>query len=69
MHRYHTAKIPDVFIDYVKRIQNIHHYAARNCSGLYAMHVKIDLGTTGNPGTSECVFSKFLKTCIKTNLF
>ena len=86
MHRNHIARTPDVFIDYFKRIQDVHHYATRSCSGLYAMQVKTDLGKTSisyigpiiwnkilsvgiNPDTSECVFSKSLKTCIKTNLF
>ena len=86
MHRNHIAKTPDVFIDYFKKIQDVHHYATRSCSGLYAMQVKTDLGKTSisyigpiiwnkilsigiNPDTSECVFSKSLKTCIRTNLF
>ena len=86
MHGYHNARIPDMFIDYFKRIQDVHHYATQSCSGLYAMQVKTDLGKTGisnigpiiwnkilsvgiNPDISECVFSKSLKTCIKTNLF
>ena len=86
IHRYHIARIPGVFINYFKRILDVHHYATRSCSGLYAMHVKTDLGNAGiscigpiiwnkilsvgiNPDTSECVFSKSLKTCIKTNLF
>ena len=86
MHRNHIARTLDVFIDYFKRIQDVHHYATRSCSGLYAMQVKIDLGKTSisyirpiiwnkilsvgiNPDTSECVLSKSLKTCVKTNLF
>ena len=86
MHRNHIARTPDVFIDYFKKIQDVHHYATRSCSGLYAMQVKTDLGKTSisyigpiiwnkilsigiNPDTSECVFSKSLKTCIRTNLF
>ena len=47
IHRYHIASIPDVFIDDFKRIQDVHHYATRSCSGLYAMQVKTDLGKTG----------------------
>ena len=44
MHRNHIARTPGVFIDYFKRIQDVHHYATRSCSGLYAMQVKTDLG-------------------------
>ena len=46
MHRNHIARTPGVFIDYFKRIQDVHHYATRSCSGLYAMQVKTDLGKT-----------------------
>ena len=82
MHRYHIARTPDVFIDYFKRITDVHHYATRSCCGLHAMQIKTDLDKTSisyiwpiiwnkilsvgiKPGTSECVFSKPLKTCIK----
>ena len=86
MHRNHIARTSDVFIDYFKRIQDVHHYATRSCNGLYAMQVKTDLGKTSifyigpitwnkilsigiNPDTSEYVFPKSLKTCIRTYLF
>ena len=48
MHLYHIARIPDVFVD-LKRIQDVHPYATRCCSGLYAMQVKTGLGKTGIP--------------------
>ena len=47
VHRYQIARIPDVCIICFKRVQGVHHYATRICSGLYAMQVKTDLGKTG----------------------
>ena len=44
MYGHYIARIPDVFVEYFKRIQDVPHYATRSCAGLYAMQVKTNLG-------------------------
>ena len=74
-----------MFIDYFKMIQDVHYatrscsglYAVQvktdlGKTGIFYIGPIIwntILSVGINPDTSECVFSKSLKTCIKTNLF
>ena len=84
MFQYHHSKLPDIFSDYFQRIANIHEYDNRQCTGLYAVPMKTDLGLTCishrgpviwneilekiNPDTSEVSFKKAVKQCILNKL-
>ena len=84
MFQYHHSKLPDIFSDYFQRIADIHEYNNRQCTGLYAVPMKIDLGLTCishrgpviwngilekiNPDTSEVSFKKAVKQCILNKL-
>ena len=58
MHRCHIARIPGVFINYFKRIQDVHHHETGSCSGLYAKQVKTDLGKTGISYIGPIIWNK-----------
>ena len=46
MFRYHVNDIPHIFEGYFSKISDIHDYGTRTNEGLYAKHVKSDLGKT-----------------------
>ena len=84
MFQYHHSKLRVIFSDYFQRIADIHEYNTRQCTGLYAVPMKTDLGLTcishrgpviwngilekNNPDTSEASFKKAVKHCILNKL-
>ena len=46
MFQYHHSKLPVIFSDYFQRIADIHEYNTSQCTGLYAVPMKTDLGLT-----------------------
>ena len=60
MYRFHTVKIPDVFIGCFKRIQYVHRYAPQSCSGLYATQFKTGLGLRDITYTGPDVWNNVL---------
>ena len=79
MFRYHVDDVPHTIEGYISNISDIHDYGTRTNDGLYAKHVKSDLGKTSisyrgpliwnmnktgiNTDVSEAVFTKSLKKC------
>ena len=43
MHQYYVGKIPEVFTDYTKKIQDVYQFVTQNCIGLYSMRVKTEV--------------------------
>ena len=46
MFQYHHCKLPVIFSDYFQRIADIHEYNTRQCTDLYVVPMKTDLGLT-----------------------
>ena len=44
MYKYHHELLPDVFHDYFQCVRNVHNHNTRQKFGLYASHMKTDLG-------------------------
>ena len=60
MYKYHHELLPDIFHDYFQCVWNVHNHNTRQNYGLYASHMKTDLGQTCIGYRGPVIWNKIL---------
>ena len=68
MFRYHIDDVPHIFEGYFSKISDIHDYETRTNDGLYANHVKSDLGKTSISYKGPLIWNMIINTGINTDV-
>ena len=67
MFRYHIDDVSHIFEGYFSKISDIHDYGTRTNDGLYAKHVKSDLGKTSISYRGPLIWNMIINTGINTD--
>ena len=68
MFHYHINDIPHIFEGYFSKISDIYDYGTRSNEGLYAKHVKSDLGKTSVSYSGPIVWNMIKNNGINTDV-